>query len=299
MVQYSGNFSELVDLDPVLTEVFFQEYAQIPQILVGPVISRRESTKAKETEKRVGSFGEPQPFNGQVTYDTARDDFSITYAHAHLTLGFKVDQEMLEDLQYGAIFDSAENLAQSFARKRVRDEASIFNNAFATVTGYDGKTLVATDHPRSKTDTTAVSNTMATAALTEANLEAAIVKLEELGDDRGNETNAMATHLIVGRGQRSKALKLTGSTLEAETGNNAINTHTGIIPVVHPMITGNKWFVIDAMQSRRAAKWYDRIEPDFYATWDSGDTLVRSFWGRMRYSFGWSDFRWVVGSNPS
>ena len=300
MVQHSNAFPSLVALDPALQEVFFQEYEQIPMILAGQILGVRQSTQARETIQRVGSFGEPQAWNGQVYYDTARPDYQIVFAHTHLTLGFKVDQEMFEDMQYSNIFDSAAALGQGFARRRVRDEAAMLQNAFeAGVVGYDGVSLVNAAHPRSQSDATAVSNTLGTVALTEAQLNNAVVRLETLGDDKGQETNAMATHLIVGRELRSTAQKLVGSQLEPESGNNAINTFTGLNLIVHPMITGKKWFVVDAMQARRSALWQNRILPQFNATWDNGDTLVRSFWGRMRYSYGWTDFRWMVGSNAT
>lgn len=298
-VQTSAGFHELTDLDPVLTEVFFQNYRQIAPSLLNTVIGVRTSTKAKETTQRVGSFGDPMPWEGQVHYDDASPDYQIEWVHDQLTLGFKVERTLLEDMQYQRIFDSAANLGQSFNRKVVKDEASIFNNAFSGVTGYDGAALCSASHPRSKTDTTVVSNTMGTAALTEANLENAIVQLESLGDDRGEETVAIATHLIVGRAQRMKALKLTGSTLEPESANNAINTHTSLTPIVHPLITGNKWFVVDAPRALMSMLWWWRLPAEFGTTDDAGKTLVRSYYGRMRYSFGWQDWRWVVGSNAS
>jgi phage major head subunit gpT-like protein len=294
----SAEFAELVDLDPVLEAIYFQQYAQVPQMLVGRVVGVRTSDKAKETDQRIGSFEDPQEFNGQVYYTEPSKDYEIVYAHTHLTLGFKVERTMLEDQQYAGIFDKASNLGQSFARKRVKDEASIFNNAF-TVVGYDGKSLVATDHPRSKTDATAVDNSMGTAALTDANLEAALVKLESLGDDRGELTNAMGTTLLVGRANRQKALQLTGSDKTPEDGNNSDNTHDGLQTIVHPAITGKKWFVLDGPMALMTIKWINRLNPIFGVDDDVSRTLMRSFFGRMRYSFGWSDFRAVVGSNPS
>lgn len=299
MPQDSAGFQFLTDLDPILGEIFFQGYRQITPSLLGSIIGVRTSVKGKETNRRVGSFGDPQAWEGQVHYDDASPDYEIEWRHTTYTNGFKVERELLEDNQYSGIFDSASNLGQSFNRKVVKDEASIFNNAFSGVLGYDGVVLCSDSHPRSQTDATAVDNLFGTGALTEANLESAIQQLEGLGDDKGEETAAMATHLVVGRAQRSKALKLTGSTLEAETANNAINTHTGIVPVVHPLITGNKWFVVDAPMALRQMIWYWRI-PAYFATDDNkSSTLVRSFFGRMRYSFGWQDFRWVVGSNAS
>jgi len=299
-VESSAGFQNLVDLDPVLTEIFYQKYRQINPMLLGTIFGVRTSTKAKETHARVGSFGDPQPWEGQIHYDDAEPDYEIEWSHDQLTLGFKVERTLLEDNQYQGIFDSASNLGQSFNRKIVKDEASVFNNAFsASYLGYDAKALVATDHPQSQSDSTAVSNSMGTAALTEANLETAIVQLEGLGDDRGEETVAIATHLVVGRAQRMKAVKLTGSTLEPESGNNAVNTHTSLTPLVHPLITGNKWFVVDAPMAQMQMLWYWRLQAAFGSDDDVSKTLIRSYFGRMRYSKGWQDFRWVVGSNAS
>lgn len=294
-------FSALVDLDPVLTEIFFQRYKQVPENLIGTIFGRRDSSKAKETDLRIGSFADPQLWKGQVYYDEPTEDWEITYAHRHLTLGFKVEKTLLEDMQYGGIFDQASRLGISFARRRAKDAASVFNNAFATVTGYDAKTLIATDHPLSKSDSTAVSNSLGTKALTDQNLEDACVQLEGLGDDRGEETGAVATHLIVGRALRQKALQLTGSMQTPEDANNSINTHSNLTPLINPFITGKKWFVADAQMAQMVLKWYDRLgpEPEFGVDDDKSGTLMRSYFGRVRNSFGWSDWRFIVGSNAS
>ncbi len=298
-VESSAGFANLVDLDPVLTEIFYQKYRQINPMLLGTIFGVRNSTKAKETHARVGSFGDPKPWEGQIAYDDADPDYEIEWSHTKFSLGFKVTKEMVQDMQYQGIFDSTANLGQSFNRKIVKDEAAVFNNAFATVLGYDGKVLCADDHPRSQSDPTSVDNLAGTAALTEANLEAAIVQLEGLGDDRGEQTVAMATHLVVGRAQRMKALKLTGSTLEPESANNAVNTHTSLTPLIHPLITGNKWFVVDAPMAQMQMLWYWRQQAAFGSDDDPGRTQMRSYFGDMRYSKGWQDFRWVVGSNAS
>lgn len=300
-VESSAGFANLVDLDPVLGEIFYQNYRQINPMLLGTIFGVRTSTKAKETHARVGSFGDPQPWEGQIHYDDAEPDYEIEWSHDKYSLGFKVTKEMMQDMQYQGIFDQAGNLGQSFNRKIVKDEASVFNSAFATVLGYDGKVLCATDHPQSQSDSTSVSNSMGTAALTETNLETAIVQLEGLGDDRGEETVAMATHLVVGRAQRSKAYKLTGSVQEPETANNAINppNHTILKPLIHPLITGNKWFVVDAGMSVKMMLWFWRQQAAFGSDDDPGRTQMRSYFGDMRYSKGWQDFRWVVGSNAS
>lgn len=298
MVLDGRNFSALTDLDPVLSEIFFQQYTQIPNLLLNTVIGVRRTRKGVEHEQRFGGFGDPQKWQGQVHYDDASPDYEIVYRPEHLTLGFKVTQEMFEDNQFSGVFDRAANLGQSFARKRQKDAANLFNNAF-TVNGYDGKPLVSATHPRSKTDDTDVSNYFGTKALTSANLEGAIIQLEELGDDRGELTGATATLLLVGRQQRKTAKELVESALTPESANNAVNVHAGMRYLVHPRISGKKWFVMDAPAALLMLKWYDRILPTYDGTWDNGNTLVRSWYGRMRYTLGWSDWRCVVGANPA
>lgn len=302
-VQDTQSFEFLTDLDPVLRQIFFQNYRQFNPILLNRVIGVRTSTKAKETHRRVGSFGEPVPWEGQVHYDEASPDYEIEWRHIKFTNGFKVERELLLDAQYPQIFDQASRLGQGFNRKVVRDEASVFNNAFTAgaTAGYDSVALCSASHPRSMSDATTVSNSAGTGALTDANLEAAVIQLEELGDDRGQESSAMATHLVVGRQNRKKALELTGSTLNPENAENAINTHQYLTPIVHPMITGKKWFVVDAPMAMMQMIWYWRENAMFDSDQESAkaSTQVRSFFGLMRYDFGWQDWRWLVGSNPS
>jgi phage major head subunit gpT-like protein len=298
MPQVHGNFTQLTDFDPVLTEIFYQQYA-----LVTPLRERifglRNSTKGKETDLRIGSFSDPKVFNGGVEYQTIQRDYDITYTHTAYADGFVVEREMMDDMQYDGIFSAASEMGTAFARKQEKDAASVFNNAFSSsFLGYDSKALCADDHPRSRTDTTAVDNAL-TLTLTSANLETAITTMQAFGDDKGNEISIMPDILLVPRNLRKKAFELCGSPLSPEDANNAINVHSGMTPLVWPYLTDqNAWFVIDSVMAKRYLKWYSRIAVEFAAQ-DDFDTFMRKYRGYMRYSKGWSDFRWVIGSNPS
>lgn len=296
MALISQNFTQLADLDPVLTEIFYQHYNQHPQMRQ-EVFGMRRSNKAKETELRIGSFGDPVEFDGTVVYETPARDHEIVYSHTHWVKGFHIEKTLLEDMQYDGIFQQASEMGRAFARKQEKDAWSVFNNA-TTAVGYDGKALVANDHPRSRTDATAVDNYLAL-ALNATNLETAITTMQAFGDDKGEEISIMPDLLIVPRALRKTALELTGSPLNPETGNNAINVHSGLRTMVIPWLTdSNRWFVVDSALARQHLKWWDRIDPEFAADEDF-NTLLRRYRGRMRYSFGWSDFRWVIGSEPS
>jgi hypothetical protein len=301
MVQHQANFAQLTDLDPVLTDIFYQHFTQHDDALMD-LFGLRTSTKAKETDLRIGGFSDPVNFDltGEVVYDAADAGYEIEYSHTHWVRGFSITQVMLEDMQYDSIFDSADNLGLAFDRKRRKDRASVFNNAFSgSYLGYDSKALCASDHPRSKTDSTAVDNALAL-ALNSTNLETAITTHMALGDDLGEEINIRPNLLVVPRALRKTAYELVMSEYDPESAENARNIHASEMQfVVSPYLSNtDAWFTVDTMMANKYLKWYDRIMPTFNAT-DTFDTLLRKYAGRMRYSYGWSDFRWILGSSPT
>lgn len=297
MPQISENFSQLTDLDPVLTEIFYQHYDR--EMETGRFLFNEQSSdKAKETDLRIGGFRDPREFSGQVQYQTVLADYQIEYAHTEFADGFMVERKLFDDMQYGPIFGAASQMGIAFARKRKKDRASVFNLAFSGRTGYDGATLCANNHPRSAGDNTAVDN-LATLTLNAANLETVIVAHMHLGDDLGEEISIVPNLLVVPTALRKTALELVGSELTPDSANNAINVHRGMQVLVWPELTDtNAWFTVDMALAGQFLKWFDRVPVEFAAE-QSFDTMLRKYRGYMRYSFGWSDFRWVYGSNPS
>ena len=295
-----AQFAELTDLDPILTDIYIDHYNLVPD-QTGIFFGMRSSSKSKETDLRIGGFKDPVEWDtngGQVNYQEVDKGYEITYTPAKYTNGFQVTQEMLEDQQYETIFGMASELGTSTQRFRQKKAFSVFENAFTagSTAGYDGKALCANDHPRSKADSTAVDNAL-TLALNSANLETAIVQHMGLKDDLGEEITIMPNILLTGRALRKTSLELTGSELTPESANNAANVHNTLQSVISPYITGNKWFVIDLMMAKRYLKWINRILPEFSAESDF-DHDMRKFKMRMRFDYGWSDFRWIIGSNP-
>ena len=294
-IQTSANFGSLVDLDPVLTQIFYQHLGELDPML--EVLFRvQDSDKSKETDQRVGSFGDPEEFTGNLVYDGADADYSIAYTHTQFASGFRVERTLLDDMQYASIFEKPEDLARSYKRKVEKDAASVFNNGFSTA-GYDSVSLCSTTHPRSLADSTAVSNSH-TAALTDANLDAARIIGDAMTDDRGELINSNWDLLLVPTGLKKTAHELTASMTDPESGNGANNMWNGTLRYLswNRLTDANNWFLIDTQAMKRYLKWFWRIRPEFGAE-DEFDTFQRKYRGYMRYSYGWSDFRWVVGAN--
>lgn len=294
-IQMAANFTLLTDLDPVLTEIFYQDLGA-PDQMLDRFFRVLTSDKAKETDLRIGSFGQPEEWKGQVSYDSADLDHDITFTHTKYSRGFKVERELLDDQQYNNIFSRPEELAGKFLVKIETDAASVFNNAFSSsYTGYDAKALCADDHPRSETDSTSVDN-KAVLALSPANLDTVWQQGCALVDDRGDLIGWNGDLLLVPYGLRKTAHEITQSERLANSAENNANVFRGLQYVVWNRLTDSTaWFLIDSKLMKRRLKWYWRRRPDFKAT-DDFDTELRKYAGFMRYSYGWSDFRWVIGS---
>jgi hypothetical protein len=180
-----------------------------------------------------------------------------------------------------------------------KDAASVFNNAFSgSFLGYDSKALCADDHPRSESDSTSVDNN-ATLALTADNLETVRQQANALVDDKGELFSGNWDLLIVPDELRRTAHEITMSELDPDSAENANNMFTNMRYIAWNRLTdANAWFLVDSEAMNRYLKWYWRVRPEFGAVEDF-DTFLRKYRGYMRYSYGWSEFRWIVGSNPS
>lgn len=299
MPQISENFLQLVDLDPVLSEVFFNQYGQVPALknLIFRVLT---SDKAKETDLRIGSFPDPVEWSGQIEYAQFQPDYEIVYRPTKYGRGFQEDADLAADNQYQNQFSWADGMGTAFARKKEKDAWSMLNNAFISGTGniyhgYDSQPLCSASHPRSKTDSTVVTNT-SNLPLNSDNLETLIVQLEELGDDRGEVIDVMPNVVIVPRALRRVIKELVESELMPDNANNAINVHTELQYLVVPRLTSDTaWFVMDQAMARRMFKWYDRLMPMPWMSFDRDKDVIKQA-AKMRYSWGWSDFRAVAGS---
>jgi hypothetical protein len=65
MVIHQDNFQELTDLDPVLTEIFWEGY-NTRRSALWSLVSRRPMSASKITDLKIGSFSDPVPFVGKI-----------------------------------------------------------------------------------------------------------------------------------------------------------------------------------------------------------------------------------------
>ena len=176
--------------------------------------------------------------------------------------------------------------------------ANIFNNATSgSYTGGDSVALLSTSHP---TRSGNQSNTLSTAAdLSETSLESVLINIADLKDDRGLRIAAQGVRLIIPTAYVFTAERLLESQLRTNTADNDINAirSGGYLPqgyhVMRRISDSDRWFVQtdvpDGLKMFQRSAMKKGMEGDF----ETGNVRYKV---RERYSFGWTDWRGVFGS---
>lgn len=294
----SEQWAEL--LEPGLRQIYMDEYSglaassKIPALFnVGP------STKAQEHDLGVGAFGAWHKYQGAINYQDNEQLFKTTYTHEEFADGITVERKLVDDDQYNVINQRARGLALGGFLKREQDAASVFNNAFsASYVGGDSVALCGS-HPYSPSNAATQSNSGTTAFSYNAIIATRLL-MRKFENDRGDIIPINPDLLIVPLELEDEAWTYTQSMGKPGTADNDSNfvRSRGMSVVVWDSLTDtNNWFMADSRLMRLFLNWFDRVPMEFAADPTSDYSLVAKYRGYMRYSYGWSDWRWVYGHN--
>jgi len=292
------------ELEPGLNSLFGLEYDQYQQEY-SEIFSIEDSSKAFEEEVLIMGFGSaPTKSEGQgVVFDNSSESYTARYTHDTIALAFALTEEAVEDNLYDSLGKRyTKALARSMANTKEVKGANVLNNAFSTsFTGGDGKPLIATDHPLAGGGT-AANRATSMADLNETSLEDALIDISTFTDDRGLTISVNASKLVVPPQLVFVADRILNSTLRSGTSDNDINAikNTGVLPggytVNHYLNDPDAWFCLTSVSDQgEGLKMFQRtgmetnMEPDF----STGNIRYKA---RERYSFGWSNWRGMYGS---
>jgi|TARA_R100000030_G_scaffold4054_4_gene2869 hypothetical protein len=294
------NRSQLAkELEPGLNALFGMEYARY-EAEHAEIFDTESSDRAFEEEVLISGFGnaEVKAEGTGVRFDNASEGYTSRYTHETVALAFALTEEAVEDNLYdrlGARYTKA--LARSMANTKQIKAAAVLNNAFST-TGGDGSTLIATDHALSGGGTLA-NRATTMADLNETSLEDALINISTFTDDRGLNIALRGMKLIVPPQLQFVADRLLQSPGRVGTSDNDVNAirNTGMLPdsyVVNHYLTDTDAFFIktdcpDGFKHFERSPMSTALEGDF----DTGNMRYKA---RERYSFGYSNFRAVYGS---
>lgn len=303
------NFGKL--LEPGLRKIFFETYDEIPE-QYSKIYNVDSSAKAVEHDWGMGAFGDWTERASQfdtVDYKTLSPGLDRRYVHAAFTQGFMVTREMYDDDQYRQMQKLPQAMARSGRAKVEKDAMLPLVNGFDKTNFpiYDGEALFSDEHPLLEMDyvanpTAPKGVNLATGVLNDANLKLGIQVMRETLDEAGNLIQLKADRLIIPPALEDTAIRLLKSTQiaggELNDTNKFLNSY-GISVVVMDYLSASAggsdthWFLQDS--GRHQLNFFWRIRPEF--EWDKDfDTYVAKYKGYMRYSYGVSDWRGLVGS---
>lgn len=294
----TGNHPKL--LWPGLHSLFGLTYKDKP-IQHTQVFDARSSDKAYEEIQEITGFGlaPVKSEGGSVSFDTHTQGYTSRFTNVNYGLGFIETQEAVDDNLYkGRATSRTKALARSMRVTKETVMANIINRAFnSAYVGGDSKEMIATDHP---TVSGNQSNELAVAAdLSEAAIEDMLIQIMNATDSRGLRINLSGRKLIVPTNLAFEAERITKSTLQNDTANNATNAmrSMGLLPegvmVWNYLTDTDAWFVKTDVTDGLIL--FNRKNVSFSKDSDF-DTDNFKHKATERYVGGWADWRGLYGS---
>ena len=299
----SENFGKL--LYPGLRKIFFETYDEIPEQFP-KIFNVETSTSATETDHGMGAFGDWTERTDElspVAYAKIKDGGEVVYKHKAFTKGFMISRELNDDEKYGQMKKMAKALARAGRAKVEKDAITVLTKGFKSDVGaikgrdklelfHDAHTLV---------DSSKTCSNLMTGPLNETNLKKAIQMMASQLDEAGNLIQMKATKLIVPPALEDTAIRLLKSTHLPGSQDNDTNAYLKdrmeivVMDYLGKTAGGSDkvWFLQDG--SRHELNFFWRVKPEFKNEEDF-DTFVAKYRGYMRYSYGFSDWRGMVGS---
>lgn len=294
MAIQSGNFGRL--LEPGLRKIFMETYKEKPE-QYSKVLNVLTSKKAIETDLRAGGFSmwnEKGTLDATEYEDPTETDI-VQYKHITFSKGFQIEKELVDDEQYTVINKMPKALARA-ARATIESRAAeIFNEAFTpSPKNYKGEALIG-EHTR--LDGGKDTNYIGELTLNEANLEIAMKLAREQVDERGLKIQMIPRVLVVPPALEFTAQRLMESIQSVGNNLNDINVFKDRFRVVVlDYLTNDKaWFLLDPDLHQLNFFWRERLN---FKGEKNFDTDVAKYKGRMRFSYGWTDHRGIIGANP-
>jgi len=247
--------------------------------------------------------------DGPVPYDEFEEGYSKTFIHHVFKKGIEIKRELIDDSRIidmenhaGKLMDAANRTMEKFVHAPFNNAAStsftLAGKTFAN-TGADGKPLAAADHP-SKTGKAPDQSNKTTYELNLQNLKLAEEMMKDFVTDIGEKSNVKPDTLLVPFELRNEAWELVQSVGKPDTADNNVNPyHNKYRVIVSDWLTDDDaWFLIDSRYMKKCLYWIDRVKLEISSKKDfnTDNWMIK---GYMRYSLGWTDWRWVVCNIPA
>ena len=288
------------ELEPGLNALFGLEYKSYANEHA-EIFDTESSDRAFEEEVMLSGFANAavKPEGQGVQFDDAQETFTARYTNETIALAFAITEEAIEDNLYDRLASRyTKALARSMANTKQVKAAAVINNGYAAgFAGGDGQPLFSTAHP---TMAGTFSNRLTTASqLNETSLEAALIQIAAMTDERGLLIAAQGMKLVIPPALQFVADRLMSSQGRTGTADNDINAvrNMGMVPqgyaINHYFTNANRWMIKTDVPNGLKHFVRSPIKTSMEGDFDTGNVRYKA---RERYVFGFSDPRGAFGS---
>lgn len=295
-------------LDDRLSEVFYMSHGADLDENINTLFNVMSSEKAWEELYGIGDVPDFTEMVGTVTYSAVYPGYWTKIEHKEFANGIQITRKMIDDDRYDAVEGRAERLGESARRTKekygCRNFAYAFSTAFDFQTNEEGLSLCNDSHTTkaSGVSTTTGFDNYVTTAFSPAAVEAARILGNKFRSDIGERIDMNLDTLIVPDELAEDAWELISSSGKVDTDNNNANWHKGKYNLlIYKRLSDydtNNWFMVDYAKMKKMLYWYNRIPTEFHNTTDF-DTFMRKYMGYFRCSYGFKDWRFLIGSEVS
>lgn len=300
----SGANAQVVDRR--LSKIFVDRFKQLPTKIDKLYTMKKGRRGPDERMANYGAFNNFSEFNGTVNYQSSYQGYNVIATYKHFASGFQVDRTFAEDDLFNLVDGYPAKLATAAQRTRETHAARMFVLGFSVDTDFyvnsEGVALCSGSHTTATPGVSTASgfSNIATAGMSYTSVVANRIQMRGYRDDNGNRIDVMPDELWYPPDLCATAYEILESMGRPDNANNAAS-------YTYDKFTGyewnymsdvNDWFMVDSSLKKDMVMWFDRIPVEFARAEDL-DTIVMKWRARMRYSFSWSDWRWVLGNQVS
>ena len=273
--------------------------------LYAKFLSIESSDKAYEIDVSMAGIGAAQlkPEGADIQTEGEQQLYSTIYQNRVYAKGTIITYEAIKNNQYQNMMEKGGRLiARSLREAEELVSHDLINDGYDSgVTFGDGVSLFNTAHLLKNGTFSNMRSTYA--QLSEASLEDACISISKYKDPAGLRINMKTKALLIPVDLEFEAMRILRSSLQNDTGNNAINALAssgkfpgGIIATPYLSDAGAWTVCTDVMDG---GKFFRRMDPEFRSDNSDTNTLNYRHVGITYFSVGNTDPRAFYGSGAS
>jgi len=294
-------------LDDRLTKVNKEEYDGLPMI-IDSMYNRVKSKKAWEEYYSVSGISDPEAFNGIIQYQGASPGYATKIEPKEYAGGITIQRRLIDTDRYDMIEGMAKGVGEAANRKmnKIAHEPFLYHDstAFTYVTSDEGVALCSNSHLTKvpNISTSSGFDNLSTLPFDAQNLEALRIMSKGFKSSIGERMTTNFDTIIHGTNLAADVWEVINST--GKTGDNLNNANfqkgrwkSIELPMLDDTDT-NDWFIVDSAMMKKDLLWIDAVPYEFNSTIDF-DTQMRKYASYFVCGWGFTDWRWIIGSSVS